>query len=233
MIQQKGFIYLHQDKPGLGIAALNLDESWLRLNFYAPGKEVDRLHMDISAAYEGGELEGVLRTVPSAGAAIVAGGVVFKSISCQANPEEESMEILRTLENKVNGFVMRYPRDLVRAETIDPTHAYWTIYAHQVLGQLRVVFFEYATQVAIMGVARALDLGLVDEIYDGMQRMKDFYTVPNPLRTTEFDPRVGVTMFMIRVPLKEETQMEFAKRIAMLPGLALFDPLAPVAGSLD
>ncbi len=226
MIQQKGFIYLHAEKPGLGIAAVNPDEGWMRLNFYAPGREIDRLHMDLQAAYDGGELEGLLRTVPSAGAAIVAGGVVFKSMSCLANPDRESMEVLRGLEEKVNGFAMRYPRDLVRAESLDPTHAYWTIYGNQVLGQLRVVFFEYATQVAIMGVARAQDLGLVDEIYDGMQRLKDLYTVPNPLRTTEFDTRVEVTMYMIRVPLKEETQLEFTKRLVMLPGLAIFDPQA-------
>ncbi len=226
MIQQKGFIYLHQEKPGLGIAALNPDEKWIRLNFYAPGLEIDRLHRDLHAAFDEGRLEGVLRTVPTTGAAIVAGGVVFKSISCLANPEGESVELLKSLESKVNGFATRYPRDLVRAENIDPARTYWTIYGNQVPGQLRVVFFEYATQVAITGVARVQDLGLVDEIYDGMQRMKDYYTVPNPLRTQEFDARVEVTMFMIRVPLKEETELDFTRKLSMLPGLVIFDPLA-------
>jgi len=226
VIQQKGFIYLHQERPGLGIAASNPDEGWMRLNFYAPGLEIDRLHLDLRASHGEGALEGLMRTVPTTGAAIVAGGMVFKSITCLANPERESMEMLKALEKQVNGFAIRYPRDLVRAESIDPSRAYWTIYGHQVLGQLRVVFFEYATQVAIMGVARAQDLGLVDEIYDGLQRLKDYYTVPNPLRTQEFDARVEITMFMIRVPLKEEAELEFTKKIAMFPGLAIFDPLA-------
>ncbi len=226
MIQQRGFLYLHQEKPGLGIAASNPDEGWLRLNFYAPGPRIDRLHLHLQEAYDAGALEDIMRTVPATGAAIVAGGVVFKSISCLANPERESMEMLESLEQKVNGFAIRHPRDLERAESIDPTRTYWTIYGHQVLGELRVVFFEYATQLAIMGVARAQDLGLVDEIYDGMQRLKDYYTVPNPLRTQEFDARVEITMFMIRVPLKELTEAEFAKKITMLPGLAIFDPLA-------
>ncbi len=229
MIQQRGFIYLHQGRPGLGIAAHNPDESWTRLNFYAPGREIDQLHLELRRAYGEGMINDIVRTVPAAGASIIAGGVVFKSITCLADPAGESMQMLKSLEGAVDGFAMRYPRDLVRADAIDPTRTYWTIYAHQVLGQFRVVFFEYATQVAIMGVARAQDLGLVDEIYDGMQKLKDFYTVPNPLRTHEFDPRVEITLYMLRVPLKEETETEFAKRIAMLPGLVIFDPLAAPA----
>ena len=223
MLKQKAFFYYYNKAPGLGLLAYNEVEGWQRANFYSFGVDVDNLQKAIEDECEAALLqEGLLASRPAQSRVIIAGGVVFKGLTCLAGEGVEASKLIVALEKGVSGFHTIDPQEMVVMESISPLDVYCFTYHKKVVGISRVVFFEYATQMSMLGIYRDQDRNLVDELYTDLADLHEFMTIPNPLRTDEKDQRVEVNMFMIRHPIKEELQADFVQAIIKTGALTFY-----------
>ncbi|MEW6553106.1 MAG: hypothetical protein AB1384_02330 [Actinomycetota bacterium] len=223
MIRQKAFFYYYGNAPGLGIVAHHDIEGWQRINFYSFGVDMDGFQKGVEEECEAELLrEGVLASRPAQSRVIIAGGVVFKGLTCLAGEGREASQLLSAFEKGVTGFRTVDALGMQAAEVISPMDVYCFIYKKKVIGISRVVFFEYATQMSLVGVYRDQDHNLVDELSEDLSRLHEYMTIPNPLRTDERDSRVEVNMFMIRHPVKEELQGDFVRAILKTGGLTFY-----------
>jgi len=99
---------------------------------------------------------------------------------------------------------------------------YWLMYKGILPGLTRVIFFEYATQFAIMGMSRERDLHIVEELYADMERLHGYITIPKPLRNDEYDARSDIYLYIIRNPLREELQGEYVQKLLEIEGLDVY-----------
>lgn len=223
LVKQKGFFYSYGEVPGLGILAVNKQEGWQRVNLYGFGVDVDVIQKAIEDGCEADLVErGKLAARPAQSRVVIAGGVVFKGLTCLAGDGVGAEELLAELEKGLPPFHALRAGEMEKAEDISPMRVYVFTYAGKVIGVSKVVFFEYATQVSLVGIYRDQDRNLVDELYTGLSSLRHFLTIPNPLRTDDRDQRVEVNMFMIRHPVKEELQGDFVRSLIGVPGLAFY-----------
>lgn len=223
MVKHKAFFYYYNKAPGLGILAHHDLEDWQRINFYSFGVDMDSFQKGIEEECEAELLkEGILASRPAQSRSIIAGGVVFKGLTCLAGKGREASDLLDALEKGVSNFRAVDAFDMKVAEAISPLDVYCYIYKKKVIGISRVVFFEYATQMSLVGVYRNQDHNLVDELSEDLTRLHEYMTIPNPLRTDEMDPRIEVNMFMIRHPVKEELQGDFVQAILKTRDLTFY-----------
>lgn len=223
MVKQRAFIYFYHNNPGLGILAKHEFEGWQRINFYAFGVDMDAFQKAIEENCEAELLQAkVIASRPAQSRVIIAGGVVFKGLTCMAGEGVQAREIMEILEKRVSGFRTFNAEETKEVDSITPLNIYCFTYNKKVIGIMRVVFFEYATQMSLVGIYRDQDRNLVEELYNNLSKLQEYMTIPNPLRTDEKDPRVEVNMFMIRIPLKEELQADFVKAIIKVPALSFF-----------
>lgn len=221
MLRQKAFMYEFRGKPGLGIIASHGYEGWERVNLYAFGLDMEELQKALEEGVEEGFMRsGMLSSKPAQSKVLVAGGVVFKGITCLVSQEGEGPALVSALERELDGFQVVSPEELERPPIISPLEVYFFVFRDAVLGLSRVIFFEYSTQVALVGLFRERDRGLLDDLYSRLAELHVYMTVPSPLKTEDHDSRVGVGMFMIRHPLREELQADFVEAIRSIPGLA-------------
>jgi hypothetical protein len=223
LIKQRAFFYFFKNNPGLGILASHEYEGWQRINFYAFGVDLDALQKAIEDECEEVLLqEKVIAARPAQSKIIIAGGVVFKGLTCLAGEGVKAEEVMEALNSKVSGFNVLNTEDIKKADSISPLSYYGFTYKKKIIGISRVVFFEYATQMSLVGIYRDQDRNLVDELSHDLSSLNEYMTIPNPLRTDEKDARVEINMFMIRHPLKEELQADFVEAIFKTPGLTFF-----------
>jgi len=223
LVKHKAFFYYYNKAPGLGILAHHDLEDWQRINFYSFGVDMDSFQKGIEEECEAELLkEGILASRPAQSRSIIAGGVVFKGLTCLAGKGREASDLLDALEKGVSNFRAVDAFDMKVAEAISPLDVYCYIYKKKVIGISRVVFFEYATQMSLVGVYRNQDHNLVDELSEDLTRLHEYMTIPNPLRTDEMDPRIEVNMFMIRHPVKEELQGDFVQAILKTRDLTFY-----------
>lgn len=223
MVKQKAFFYSFEGKPGLGILATHEYEKWHRANFYAFGADMDFFYKEVEQ-HCGEELldRKTIASHPAQSKVIIAGGVVFKGLTCLAGEDSTAGDVMGRLEELVPDFEVLDAPAMQEVPFITPLDVYFFTYGRKVIGISRVVFFEYATQVALVGIYRDQDRNLVDEMYRDLSGLSSYMTIPNPLRTDERDPRVEVNMFMIRHPLKEELQSDFVSELARIPELTFY-----------
>ena len=223
MVKQRAFLYYYKNAPGVGILARNENENWERVNLYSFGVDMDSLQKDIENSCESKLIdEGILSTRLAQSRVIIAGGVVFKGITCLAGEGIKSENLISAIEGEMADFRTVDPEEMVGVESISPLEVYCYTFGKKVVGISRVVFFEYATQVSMVGIYRDQDRNLVDELFSDLSKLNEYMTIPNPLRTDEKDQRVEINMFMIRHPVKEELQGDFVKAIMRVPGLSFF-----------
>ncbi len=222
MIKQKAFYYIYQDNPGIGVLAENQQDGWRRINFYAFGVNIDEMQKNLTHYIETDARAREKISVPAQSKSVLAGGMVFKGITCLMEEGSEFQESLSHLERELENFRTIDPGILKRVEQFDPMRNYWFMYKGIVPGLTKVMFFEYATQMAFMGLAREKDLPMVEEFYLDLESLKDYITIPKPLRTDEYDPRADVYLFMIRNPLKEELQGEYVQKLTNINDLELY-----------
>jgi len=223
LVKHKAFFYYYGKAPGLGILAYNELESWQRINFYSFGVDMDGFQKGIEEGCEADLLrEGVLAARPAQSRVIIAGGVVFKGLTCLAGEGATASLLMDRLEKGVTGFHIVDARAMKAADSISPLDVYCFTYGKKVIGISRVVFFEYATQMSLVGIYRDQDGNLVDELSSELSRLHEYMTIPNPLRTDERDQRVEVNMFMIRHPVKEELQSDFVQAILKTKDLIFY-----------
>lgn len=221
MIKQKGFLYTYKRSPGLGILAQHEREGWQRINFYAFGVNMDEFQKEMEKDIEEELLrDRIIASRPAQSKVIVAGGVVFKGLSCVAAEGVEAGDIMDVLERKLAAFSVMNTGQMRETDSITPMDVYFFTYSKKVIGISRVVFFEYATQMVLVGVYREQDCNLVNELHRDLSQLNEYMTIPNPLLTDEKDPRVDIRMFMIRLPLKEELQSDFVSAIIKIPTLS-------------
>ncbi len=220
MIKQRAFFFSYKGSPGMGILAEHLEERWKRINFYAFGLNADDLQRDLASFHAGVEdSHSSLAGVPAQSKAVLAGGVVFKGLTCLLKPGAIHENALAEMESGVDGLLVLKPEDMKEVETFNPMESYWTMYKGTLPGITRVIFFEYATQLACMGMAREKDLPMVEELYLELEELKDYITIPKPLRTDEYDARSDIHLYLIRNPLKEELQGEYVQRFLEIKNL--------------
>jgi hypothetical protein len=223
LVKHKAFFYYYDKAPGLGILAQHELEGWQRINFYSFGVDMDHFQKGIEDECEADLLkEGVLAARPAQSRVIIAGGVVFKGLTCLAGTGASASLLMDSLEKRISGFRSVDPREMVVAESISPLEVYCFTYSKKVIGISRVVFFEYATQMSLVGVYRDQDKNLVDELSTDLSGLHEYMTIPNPLRTDERDQRVEINMFMIRHPVKEELQADFVQAIKKTKALVFY-----------
>ncbi len=222
MIKQKAFYYVYGNNPGLGVLAENQQDGWRRLNFYAFGINIDEMQKSLSHYIETDPDARKMMSVPAQSKSVLAGGMVFKGMTCLLEEEKEFQESLVFLEKGLEGFRIINPEALKRVEQFDPMENYWFMYKGIVPGLTKVIFFEYATQMAFMGLAREKDLPVVEEFYLDLEKLKDYITIPKPLRTDEYDPRADVYLYMIRNPLREELQGDYVQKLTDISGMDLY-----------
>ncbi len=223
MVKHKAFFYYYDKAPGLGILAHNEVEGWHRINLYSFGVDMDGFQKGVEEECETELLnEGLLASRVAQSRAIIAGGVVFKGLTCLTGEGVEAETLLDILEKKVPGFRTIDAKEMVEARSISPLEVYCFTYKHKVIGISRVVFFEYATQMSLVGVCRDQDKNLVNELNTDLARLHEYMTIMNPLRTNDRDQRVDINMFMIRHPIKEELQADFVQAIMETQGLAFY-----------
>ncbi len=223
LVRQKAFFYYYKNSPGLGILAHHEMEGWQRANFYSFGVDMDGFQKGIEEECEAELLEKrLLAARPAQSRIIIAGGVVFKGLTCLAGEGNKAGQMVRAFEKMVSGFRTVDARSMTAVEAISPLDVNCVTYNKKVIGISRVVFFEYATQMSLVGIYRDQDRNLVDELYADLSRLNEYMTIPNPLRTDERDLRVEVNMFMIRHPVKEELQADFVQAIMKTPALSFF-----------
>lgn len=220
MLKQKAFMYEFQGKPGLGIIASHSYEGWERVNLYAFGLDMEELQKGLEEGVEGKLMDmGMLSSKPAQSKVLVAGGVVFKGITCLVSSEGKGPDLVSALEKELEGFKVLSPAELETPSIISPLEVYLFTYRDSILGLSRVIFFEYSTQVALVGLYRDKDRSLLDELYSQLLNLNVYMTVPSPLKSEDQDGRVGIGMFMIRHPLREELQGDFVEAIRNIPGL--------------
>ena len=223
MVKQKALFYYYRNAPGIGILASHETEGWQRVNLYGFGLDMDALLKDIEEDCEGYLMrEGMLAARPAQSRVIIAGGVVFKGLTCLVGEGVGAGRILSVMEDKVSGFRVVDAARMTRVESITPLDVYCFVYGNKVVGIARVVFFEYATQMSLVGVYRDQDRNLLDELLGSLSKLNAYMTIPNPLRTDERDGRIEVNMFMIRHPIKEELQSDFVRAIMRIPALHFY-----------
>jgi len=223
LVKQRAFLYFFKSAPGLGLLARNEKDGWERINFYSFGVDMDGFQKGIEEECEEDLLrEGILASRPAQSRVIIAGGVVFKGLTCLAGEGTGADKLLGAFEKCVDGFRTVNPEDMKPVESISPLDIYCFTYGKKVIGISRVVFFEYATQISLVGIYRDQDRNLVDELYADLTGLNEFMTIPSPLRTDEKDQRVEINMFMIRHPVKEELQADFVEAVMKIPDLAYF-----------
>jgi hypothetical protein len=214
-------MYEFRGKPGLGIIASHGYEGWERVNLYAFGLDMEELQKALEEGVEEGLMRsGMLCSKPAQSKVLVAGGVVFKGVTCLVSQEGEGPVFVSALERELDGFQVVSPEELGRPPIISPLEVYFFVFRDTVLGLSRVIFFEYSTQVALVGLFRERDRNLLNDLYSSLAELHMYMTVPSPLKTEDHDSRVGVGMFMIRHPLREELQADFVDAIRSIPGLA-------------
>jgi hypothetical protein len=205
----------------LGILAEHEHDGWQRINFYAFGVDMDEFQKSMEKECEEELLqENVIASRPAQSKVIIAGGVVFKGLTCVAGEGREAGEVMDIFEQRVPDFEVLDAAQMEKADSISPLDIYFFTYSKKVIGVSKVVFFEYATQMALVGIYREQDRNLVDELQNGLSQLNEYMTIPNPLRTDEKDPRVDINMFMIRHPLKEELQADFVNAVIKIPYLS-------------
>lgn len=220
MVKQKAFMYEFRKKPGLGIIASHQYEGWERVNLYSFGIDMEELQKALEEGLEEKLLaEGVISSKSAQSKVLVAGGVVFKGITCLVSQMGGGMPLVTILERELDGFEVVSPAELESPALISPLEVYFFIFRDAVLGLSRVIFFEYSTQVALVGLYRGKDKALVDDLFSHLSQLQMYMTVPSPLRTDDHDSRVDVGMFMIRHPLREELQGDFVEAIKNIPDL--------------
>ncbi len=223
MIKHKAFLYYYDKAPGLGIIAHNEPEGWRRINLYGFGVDMDNFQRGIEEGCENDLLrEGVLAARPAQSRVIIAGGVVFKGITFLAGEGTTASLFMDRLERGLPAFRIVDTRAMRVADSISPLEVYCFTYGKKVIGISRVVFFEYATQMSLVGVYRDQDRNLLDELGKELSGLHQYMTIPNPLRTDERDERVEVNMFMIRHPVKEELQSDFVRAILKTRDLVFY-----------
>ncbi|OFW59736.1 MAG: hypothetical protein A2V52_06270 [Actinobacteria bacterium RBG_19FT_COMBO_54_7] len=166
--------------------------------------------------------ENVIASRPAQSKVIIAGGVVFKGLTCLAVEGINTAQVMERMETGVEGFRIVNQPKIEESQSITPLNIYSYTYKKKVIGISRVVFFEYATQMSFAGIYRDQDRNLVEELVSDLSHMSAYMTVPSPLRTDERDARVETNMFLIRMPLKEELQSDFVNALIKVPGLAFF-----------
>lgn len=223
MIKQRAFLYTYNKTPGLGILAQHEHDGWQRINFYAFGVDMDEFQKGMERECEDELLqEEVIASRPAQSKVIIAGGVVFKGLTCVAGEDKEAAEVMDILEQRMPSFTVMDAAMMEKADSITPLEIYFFTYSRKVIGVSKVVFFEYATQMALVGIYREQDRNLVDELNHDLSQLNEYMTIPKPLRTDEKDPRVDINMFMIRHPLKEELQADFVNAVIKIPSLSFF-----------
>ncbi len=223
MITQRAFFYAFNGEPGLGILAENNNENWKRLNFLAFGINADELQKSLKSYHEGSpEGNSVMTSNPAFSKVVLAGGVVLKGLTALISPEADLGTLLRKLEKDVAGLVIPGAGDIREVDAFNPMMNCWTMYKGIIPGLTKVIFFEYATQFAIMGMSRERDLHVVEELYADMEGLREYITIPKPLRTDEYDARSDIYLYIIRNPLKEELQGDYVKRFLKIEGLAVY-----------
>lgn len=222
-MKQKAFFYRLDRKPGVGVIAYNPAEGWKRINFYAFGVDMDALQKELEKGVEDNLISrGVLASRSAHGKAIMAGGVIFKGLTFLLGEGGGEEEVLESLERSLENFKVVDLSKAARAESLSPLEIYPFTYGKKLLGICKVVFFEYSTQVALVGIYREQDRNLLEELYGRLAGLKEYMTVPNPLRTADEDERVHIHIFMIRHPLKEELQGDFVRAIYRVPELVFY-----------
>jgi len=223
LVKQKAFFYYYKGKPGLGILATHEFEGWERINFYAFGIDMDAFQKALEEESEDILLrENVIASRPAQSKVIIAGGVVFKALTCLAVQGIDAGQVMERMETGVEGFHIVNPAKIEISQSVTPLNIYCYTYKKKVIGISRVVFFEYATQMSLAGIYRDQDRNLVDELVSDLSGMSEYMTVPSPLKTDEQDARVETNMFLIRLPLKEELQADFVNALIKVPGLSFF-----------
>lgn len=223
MVKQKAFFYVFQGNPGMGILADNADENWKRVNFFAFGLNADELQRALKLFHdeteEGAEL---LAAIPAQSKAVLAGGMVFKGVSCLLEKDAELSEGLQKMEQRIEGLVVPQPADLKKVKVFNPMENYWVMYRGILPGLTKVIFFEFATQLAVMGMARERDLRLVEDLVSDLEKLRDYTTIPKPKRTDEYDARSDIYLYIIRNPLKEELQGDYVQKLLEIDELEIF-----------
>jgi hypothetical protein len=223
VITQRAFFYAFNGEPGLGILAENVDEGWKRLNFLAFGFNADALQKTLKSYHETSpEGASVLTSNPAYSKAVLAGGMVLKGLTALISPEADLNTLLRKLEKDVEGLAIPGSDEIRKADNFNPMMNYWTMYKGIIPGLTKVIFFEYATQFAIMGMSRERDLHVVEELYAGMEGLHDYITIPKPLRTDEYDARSDIYLYIIRNPLKEELQGDYVQKFLEITGVEVY-----------
>jgi hypothetical protein len=223
LINQRAFFYTFRGDPGMGILAENTDDKWKRVNYFAFGINADELQKSLRQFHDDSE-EGTssFSAIPAQSKSVLAGGIVLKGITCLIKPEAEHIDVLQKMEKGIEGLSVPDPADMKRVESFNPMESYWSMYKGILPGLTRVIFFEYATQFAIMGMSRERDLHVVEELYADMEGLRDYTTIPKPLRNDEYDARSDIYLYIIRNPLKEELQGDYVKKLLEIEGLAVY-----------
>lgn len=223
MVKQKAFFYSFNRTPGVGILAHHQHEGWQRVNLYAFGVDMDHLQKCLEER-QGTALidKGILASRPAQSKVVIAGGVVFKGITCLAGEGSDAESVISALEETVPDFRVVGLNRFRQPEIISPLEVYGFSFQRKVIGISRVVFFEYATQFSFAGIFRDQDRNLLDELHAGLADMHPYMTIPNALRTEERDQRVELNLFMERLPLKEELQGDFVRAVREIPGLSFY-----------
>ncbi len=191
------------------------------MNLYGFGVDIDTIQKAIEDGCEAELMsKGLLSARPAQSRVVIAGGVVFKGLTCLAGEGIAAERLLSELEKCLPPFHAPGTGEMERVEDISPMRAHCFSYRGKVIGVSRVVFFEYATQVSLVGIYRDQDRNLVDELYAGLSSLQQYLTIPSPLRTDDRDQRVEANLFMIRHPIKEEFQRDFVQSLIGIPGLA-------------
>ena len=146
LVKQRAFFYYFKNAPGLGILAHHDLEDWQRANFYSFGVDMDSFQKGIEEDCEADLLkEGLLAARPAQSRVIIAGGVVFKGLTCLAGEGSDAGRLIGAFEKRVSGFRTVDQRDMTAVESISPLDVNCYTYSKKVIGISRVVFFEYAT----------------------------------------------------------------------------------------
>lgn len=223
MVKQKAFFYAFQGNPGMGILAENVDEGWKRVNFFAFGLNADELQKSLKQFHddtvEGAEM---LAAIPAPSKAVLAGGMVFKGLTCLLRPEADLAGALQVMERAIEGLDVPQPADLKQVEVFNPMESYWMMYKGILPGLTRVIFFEFATQFAFMGMSRERDLHFVEDLVADLEKLNEYTTIPKPKRTDEYDARSDIYLYIIRNPLKEELQGDYVQKVLEIEGLDIF-----------
>lgn len=222
MVKHRAFFYRFNRSLGVGVLAHHQYEGWQRANLYAFGVDMDAFLKNLEEKEEALIQYGIMACRTAQSRVVVAGGVVFKGVTCLAAEGVDAQRILSAIEDGVEGFKVADTGSLKVADAISPLEVRGFSYGGKVIGISKVVFFEYATQVSLAGIYRDQDRNLLDELHAGLSGLNAYMTIPSPLLTLERDPRVELNLFLLRAPLKEELQSDFVQAIKELNGLEFY-----------